>query len=159
LRMHAALGMTWSFIPYRGGAPAMQDMMAGQFDIMCTATGSFFPLVRANQIRAYAVTAKKRMEAAPEIPTTDDAGLPGFYVGVWNAMWAPKDTPKAVIAKLNDAAVKALNDPGLRSRIVNMGLDMPPKDQLTPEARATYQRAEAGVWWPIMQKMKDSAPK
>ncbi len=155
LRMQERLGLKWSFIPYRGGAPAMQDMVAGQFDVMCTATGSFLPLVRNNQIRAYAVTAKTRMEAAPEIPTVDEVGLPGFYVGVWNAMWAPKGTPKPIIAKLNDATVKAINDAGLRKKIIDMGLDMPPADMQTPEALGAYQKAEADVWLPVMRKMKD----
>ena len=159
LRLQERTGAKWSFIPYRGGAPAMQDMLAGQFDFMCTATGSFLPLVRANQIRAYAVTAKTRMEAAPEIPTVDEVGLPNFYVAVWNAMWAPKATPKPIIAKLNDAAVKALNDPGLRQKIINMGLDLPPKDQLTPEALSAYQRSEADLWWPVMRKMKEDTKK
>lgn len=159
LRLHERLDAKWSFIPYRGGGPAMQDMLAGQFDFMCTASGSFLPLVRAKQIRAYAVTAKNRMEGAPEIPTVDEAGLPGFYVGVWNALWAPAKTPPAIIARLNDAAVKAMNDEGLRKKIIDMGLDMPPKDQLTPEALGKLQRAEADVWWPIMSRMKDETKK
>lgn len=159
LRLHERLDAKWSFIPYRGGGPAMQDMLAGQFDFMCTASGSFLPLVRAKQIRAYAVTAKNRMEGAPEIPTVDEAGLPGFYVGVWNALWAPAKTPPTIIARLNDAAVKAMNDEGLRKKIIDMGLDMPPKDQLTPEALGKLQRAEADVWWPIMSRMKDETKK
>lgn len=159
LRLHERIGAKWSFIPYRGGAPAMQDMLAGQFDFMCTASGSFLPLVRNNQIRAYAVTAKTRMEAAPDIPTVDEAGLPGFYVGVWNAMWAPANTPKPVIAKLNDAAVKALNDAGLRAKIIQMGLDMPPAEMLTPDALGKFQRAEADVWWPVMSRMKEETKK
>jgi tripartite-type tricarboxylate transporter receptor subunit TctC len=159
LRLHERLDAKWSFIPYRGGGPAMQDMLAGQFDFMCTASGSFLPLVRAKQIRAYAVTAKTRMEGAPEIPTVDEAGLPGFYVGVWNALWAPAKTPPAIIVRLNDAGVKAMNDEGLRKKIIDMGLDMPPKDQLTPEALGKLQRAEADVWWPIMSRMKDETKK
>lgn len=159
LRLHEKLGMKWSFIPYRGGGPAMQDMLAGQFDFMCTASGSFLPLVRNKQIRAYAVTAPQRMEGAPEIPTVDEAGLPGFYVGVWNALWAPAKTPKAAIDKLNDAAVKAMNDQGLRKKIIDMGLDMPAKDMLTPDALGKYQRAEAETWWPVMSRMKDETKK
>lgn len=159
LRMHERLGVSWSFIPYRGGGPAMQDLLAGQFDFMCTASGSFLPLVRNNQIRAYAVTSKKRMEGAPEIPTVDEAGLPGFYVSVWNAIWAPVGTPKTAIAKLNEASVKAMSDEGLRKKIIDMGLDMPPMDQMTPEALGTYQRSEADVWWPIMKKMKEDTKK
>ncbi len=159
LRLQQELGINWSFVPYRGGAPAMQDLMAGQFDIMCTATGSFLPLVQAGSIRAYAVTSKTRLPAAPDIPTVDEAGLPGFHVGVWNAMWAPKGTPKTLIDKLADAGRKALADPALRKRIIDMGLDMPPADQMTPEALGKFQREEADLWWPITRKAVESASK
>ena len=159
LRLHEILGVQWSFIPYRGGGPAMQDMLAGQFDFMCTASGSFLPLVRNNQIRAYAVTARTRMPGAPEIPTAHEAGLPGFYVGVWNAIWAPAGTPKPIIARLNQATVFAMNDEGLRKKIVDMGLDMPPADQLSPEALGAFQKAEAETWWPVMRRMKEELKK
>jgi tripartite-type tricarboxylate transporter receptor subunit TctC len=145
------IGVRWQFIPYRGGAPAMQDILTGQFDIMCTASGSFLPLVRNGQIRAYAVTAKSRLSAAPDIPTVDEAGLPGIYVSVWNGLWAPKGTPKPIIAKLNAAAVEALADQAVRKRIVEMGLDLPPDDQLTPEALGTLQKAEIEKWTPIVK--------
>jgi tripartite-type tricarboxylate transporter receptor subunit TctC len=145
------LGVRWQFIPYRGGAPAMQDILAGQFDIMCTASGSFLPLVRNGQIRAYAVTAKSRLSAAPDIPTVDEAGLPGIYVSVWNALWAPKGTPKAIIAKLNVAAVDALTDQAVRKRIIAMGLDLPADDQLTPEALGAFQKSEIEKWWPVVK--------
>lgn len=159
LRLQQELGATWSFVPYRGGAPAMQDLMAGQFDLMCTATGSFLPLVQAGSIRAYAVTSKTRLAAAPEIPTVDEAGLPGFYVGVWNALWAPKGTPKPLIDKLADAARKAISEPALRKRILDMGLDMPPEDMLTPAALARFHRSEADLWWPITKRAMESAAK
>ena len=154
LRMQERLGLKWSFVPYRGGAPAMQDMLAGQFDIMCTATGSFLPLIRAGQIRAYAVTAKARMEAAPEIPAIDEVSkeLQGFHVGVWNALWTTKGSPPAAVARLNEATNRALADPALRKRIIDMGLDMPPADKLTPAALGAYQKSEAEVWLPIMRK-------
>ena len=99
--------------------------MAGQINFMCTATGSFLPLVRNGQIGPMPLAAKTRMEAAPEIPTVDETGLPGFYVSVWNALWAPKGTPPDIIAKLNAAAVKAMTDPAFHKQIVEMGLDMP----------------------------------
>ncbi len=158
LRLQQQLGLHWSFVPYRGGASAMQDMMGGQFDMMCTATGSFLPLVQAGSIRAYAVTAKTRLAAAPEIPTVDEAGLPGFHVGVWNAVWAPKGSPKAVIAKLNAALIGAMHDPAIRQKIIAMGLDMPPEDQLTPEALGVFQRAEADIWWPITRRAMEPGP-
>jgi tripartite-type tricarboxylate transporter receptor subunit TctC len=105
--------------------------------------------VRSGQIRAYAVTANTRLAAAPDIPTVDDAGLPGIYVSVWNGLWAPKGTPRYAITKLNSAAMDALSDPAVRQRVIDMGLDMPPPGQQTPEALGAYQKAEAEKWWPI----------
>ena len=150
LSMQKAIGVSWQLVPYRGGPPAMQDMLAGQMDIMCTASGSFLPLVRNGQVRAYAITTKTRAAAAPEIPTVDEAGLPGLYVSVWNGLWAPKGTPQAAIAKLNAAAVQALADPDLRQRVTDLALEMPPPDQLTPQALAALQKAEIDKWWPII---------
>jgi tripartite-type tricarboxylate transporter receptor subunit TctC len=151
LSMQKAIGVTWQLVPYRGGTPVMQDMLAGQIDIMCTATGSFLPLVRSGQIRAYAITADKRAASAPDIPTVDEAGLPGLHVSVWNGIWAPRGTPQAAIAKLNAAAVEAMADPQLRQRVTDLALEMPPSDQLTPEALAALQKAETGKWWPIVK--------
>jgi tripartite-type tricarboxylate transporter receptor subunit TctC len=151
LSMQSAIGVSWQLVPYRGGPPAMQDMLAGQMDIMCTASGSFLPLVRNGQVRAYAITAKTRAAAAPDIPTVDEAGLPGLYVSVWNGIWAPKGTPKAAIAKLNAAAVQALANPELRRRVTDLALEMPAADQLTPEALGALQKAEIDKWWPIIK--------
>jgi len=151
LSLQTTLGAKWQFVPYRGGTPAMQDMLAGQINFMCTATGSFLPLVRNGQIRAYAVTANRRMESAPEIPTVDEAGLPGLYASVWNALWAPKDTPKDIVAKLNTAATQAMAEPAIRNRIVEMGLDMPGADERTPEALRALQKADIEKWWPIIK--------
>ncbi len=151
LSMQKAVGAIWQLVPCRGGAPVMQDMLAGQIDIMCTATGSFLPLVRSGQVRAYAITADKRAASAPDIPTVDEAGLPGLHVSVWNGIWAPKDTPKEIVAKLNAAAVAAMADPGLRRRVIDLALDIPPQDQLTPQALAALQKAETAKWWPIIK--------
>jgi len=151
LSLQSRIGVKWRFVPYRGGPPAMQDMLAGQINFMCTATGSFLPLVRNKQIRAYALTAKSRMESAPEIPTVDEAGLPGFYVSVWNALWAPKGTPADVIAKLNAAAVGAMADSAFHKQMVDMGLDMPKADQTTPEALEALRKADIATWWPIIK--------
>jgi tripartite-type tricarboxylate transporter receptor subunit TctC len=147
-----AIEAKWQFVPYRGGTPAMQDLLSGQINFMCTASGSFLPLVRNGQIRAYAVTAKVRLESDPDIPTVDEAGLPGIHVSVWNAFWAPKGVPKPVITKLNAAAAEALNDPVIRKRVIDMGLDMPPPDQRTPEALAALQKAEIAKWWPLAKE-------
>lgn len=159
VRWQDELKMKWSFVPYRGGAPAMQDMMAGQFDIMCTATGSFLPLVQAGKIKAYAVTQKTRLAIAPDIPTVDEAGFPGFHAGVWNAMWTSKGTPKPLIARLQDSIAKALNDPPLRQRLIDMGLDLPTPEQMPPEYLAKLQKSEADLWWPITKKALADPPK
>lgn len=145
------IGAKWQLVPYRGGTPAMQDMLAGQINFMCTATGSFLPLVRNGQIRAYAVTAKRRVEAAPEIPTVDEAGLPGFYVSVWNALWAPAGTPADIIARLNAAANAAMADLAFHKQIVEMGLDMPGADQRSPQALDTLRKADDAKWWPVIK--------
>jgi tripartite-type tricarboxylate transporter receptor subunit TctC len=149
--MQKQIGVTWQFVPYRGGTPAMQDLLSGQFNLMCTATGSFLPLVRAHQIRAYAITTRTRAASAPDIPTADEAGLPGLHLATWNAIWAPKGTPRAVIDKLNAAAVQAMADPTFRQRMIELALEMPPPDELTPEALAALQKAEIEKWWPLMR--------
>ena len=149
--MQKAIGATWQFVPYRGGAPAMQDLLSGQFNLMCTASGSFLPLVRAKQIRAYAITMAARAQSAPDIPTADEAGLPGLHLLTWNALWAPKGTPRPVIDKLNAAAVQAMADPAFKKRMIELALEMPPSDQLTPEALAALQKAEIDKWWPLMK--------
>jgi len=145
------IGAKWQLVPYRGGAPAIQDMLAGQINFMCTATGSFLPLVHAGQIKAFAVTAPQRIAAAPEIPTVDEAGLPGFYVGVWNALWVPAGTPKDIVAKLNDAVNAALSDPAFQKKMAELGLDMPPDQERTPEGLAAKRDADDAKWWPIIK--------
>jgi tripartite-type tricarboxylate transporter receptor subunit TctC len=149
--MQQALGVTWQLVPYRGGTPAMQDLLSGQFNLMCTASGSFLPLVRAGQIRAYAITAAARAASAPEIPTVDEAGLPGLHLAVWNALWAPKGTPRPAIDKLNAAAVQAMADPVFKQRMIELALEMPPADGLTPEALAALQKAAIEKWWSLMK--------
>jgi tripartite-type tricarboxylate transporter receptor subunit TctC len=151
LTLQKTLGVSWQLVPYRGGTPAMQDLLAGQIDFMCTASGSFLPAVRGGQIRAYAITTKSRAISAPDIPTVDEAGLPGLYFSIWNGIWVPKGSPKAAITRLNEAAVGAMADPALRQRIIDLALDMPPSDQLTPEALGALQKAEIEKWWPIIK--------
>jgi tripartite-type tricarboxylate transporter receptor subunit TctC len=149
--MQQALGVTWQLVPYRGGTPAMQDLLSGQFNLMCTASGSFLPLVRGKQIRAYAITTATRAASAPEIPTVDEAGLPGLHLAVWNALWAPKGTPRPVIDKLNGAAVQAMADPVFKQRMIELALEMPPSDGLTPEALGVLQKTAIDKWWPLMK--------
>jgi tripartite-type tricarboxylate transporter receptor subunit TctC len=144
-------GIKLQYVPYRGTAPAMNDLVAGQIDLIVDQTSNSISQVRAGTIRAYAVTADKRLDSAPDIPTTDEAGLPGFHMTLWSGLWVPKDTPKDIVAKLNAAAVDALNDPAVRKQLENLGLQMPPKDQLTPEALGAWQKAEIAKWWPIIK--------
>jgi len=144
-------GTRFQFVPYRGNGPATQDLVAGQIDFMIEPSSNFQALVRAGSIKAFAVTAKNRFTAAPAIPTADEAGLPGFYSSLWYGLWAPKATPKPVIDKLNAAVTDALADPGVQKRLADLGLEIPPHDQQTPEALATLQRAEIEKWWPIIK--------
>ena len=144
-------GAPVQLVHYRGGAPALQDLIAGQVDVNMNQASVFLPYLNDDRIRIYAVLSKARLPQAPDVPTVDEAGLPGFYLSSWNGIWAPKGTPKDVIAKLNAAVVDALNDPTVRQRFVDLGQVIPPPEQLTPEAFATYQRAEIEKWWPIIK--------
>jgi tripartite-type tricarboxylate transporter receptor subunit TctC len=146
-----ATGTRFQFVPYRGGGPAVQDLMAGQIDLMVASTGDTVELVRAGSIKAYAVASKSHVPSAPDIPTVDEAGLPGFYFSTWQALFAPKGTPKNVIDKLNVAAVAALADPKVRGRIAEQGQEIPPREQQTPEALVAFQKAEIDKWWPIIK--------
>ena len=146
-----ATGTRFQFVPYRGAAPAMQALVAGEIDLIVDDPTSSLPQVRAGRIKAFAVTARSRLAAAPDIPTVDEAGLPGFYFSRWHALWAPKGTPKDIVAKLNAAVVGALADPAVLSRLADLGQEIFPREQQTPEALATYHKAEIDKWWPIIK--------
>jgi tripartite-type tricarboxylate transporter receptor subunit TctC len=141
----------FEFVPYRGLAPAMQDMIAGQIDIMFDTAANSVPQVRAGNVKGFAVTAKARLPGLPELPTVDEAGLPGFYMSNWRGLWAPKGTPADVVAKVNGAVRSALADPTVRKRLAELGQELLPPGQLTPEALGTLQRAEIERWWPIIR--------
>jgi tripartite-type tricarboxylate transporter receptor subunit TctC len=144
-------GTHLTIVPYRGAAPAVQDLMGGQIDLMFDQASNALPQVRAGAIKAFAVTAKTRLPNAPEIPTVDEAGLPGFYAALWQGLWAPKGTPHEAIARLNAAVTEALADPKVEQRLREIGQEPFPPDQRSVAAMAAFQQAEADKWWPIIK--------
>jgi tripartite-type tricarboxylate transporter receptor subunit TctC len=145
------VGAPFRFIPYRGTAPALQDLVAGQIDLMVDQAANSLPQIRQGGIRALAVTAPARLTAAPDIPTAAEAGLPGLQMELWNGMWAPHGTPAATVTRLNRAIADALDDPAVRARLAPLGLEGPPPGQSSPEALRTLQDSEIGKWWPIIK--------
>jgi tripartite-type tricarboxylate transporter receptor subunit TctC len=144
-------GTHLQFVPYRGGALAMKDLLAGQIDLIFDLAASAVPQVAAGTIKAYAVMAKERLPSVPDVPTVDDAGLPGLHVALWLAMWAPKGTPKDVVAALNAAIRESLVDPTVRKRLADLGQEIPRPEQLSPESLAALQKADIKTWWPIVK--------
>jgi tripartite-type tricarboxylate transporter receptor subunit TctC len=145
-------GTQFQFVPYRGTAPAMRDLLAGQIDIMIDQASNVLPQLSSGTIKAFAVTSKERLPSAPDVPTVDEAGLPGLHVSVWHGLWAPKGTPADVIAKLNGAVAKSLGEQGTKEKLAALGQDIPPADQLTPQALGAFQKAEIEKWWPIVKE-------
>jgi tripartite-type tricarboxylate transporter receptor subunit TctC len=139
------------FVPYRGTGPSMQALVAGQIDLIFDQLSSSLPQLREGTIRSYALMARTRAAAAPDIPTVDEAGLPGLYLPVWSGMWVPKDTPKDIIDKLNGAVVESLADATVRKRLADIGQEIYPREQQTPEALRAYHKAEIEKWWPIVK--------
>jgi tripartite-type tricarboxylate transporter receptor subunit TctC len=146
-----ATGTSFQFVPYRGGAPALHDLVGGQLDLSCDLASNSLPQFRSGKLKAYAVMARTRWFAAPEIPTTDEAGVPGLYVRTWHGIWAPRNTPADVVAKLNAAAVAAMADSEVRKRIAELGMELPPTEQQTPAAFAAFHKAEVEKWYPIVK--------
>ena len=144
-------GTKFQFVPYRGTGPMMQDLLAGQIDFSFDQAANSLPQVQAGRIRGYAVTSKTRIASAPDIPTVDEAGLPGFYVSVWHGLWVPKATPKAIVDKLVAATQTALKDANLQKRWMELGQDLPPPEQQGPEALRAYHKAELDKWLPIIK--------
>jgi tripartite-type tricarboxylate transporter receptor subunit TctC len=151
LYFESATGIKLQYVPYRGTAPALTDLVAGQIDIIIDQTSNSIAQVRAGTIRAYAVTDDKRVASASDIPTTDEAGLPGFHMTLWSGLWVPRGTPKDIVAKLNAATVDAMNDPAVRKKFEDLGLQMPPADKLTPAALGAWQKSEIEKWWPMIK--------
>ena len=146
-----ATGTNMQIVPYRGAAPRMQDMLSGQIHLAFDQAASALPQVRGGNLQAYAVTSRTRLTVAPNIPTVDEAGLPGFYTSVWHGLWSSKNTPKDIVSKLNAAAVDALADATLRQRLTELGQELPAREQQTPEALDAHQKAEIDKWWPIIK--------
>jgi tripartite-type tricarboxylate transporter receptor subunit TctC len=144
-------GTHFQFAHYRGGGQATQDLVGGQIDIVFSDAITALPQIKAGTIKAFAIMAKSRMAQAPDIPTADEAGVPGLYSSVWNALWAPKGTPQPIIDKLNAAVVAALADPEVRQHLLDIGRTLFPPDQLTPKALADLQKSEIEKWWPIIK--------
>src|SRR3984885_12730425 len=144
-------GAHLQFVPYSGTGPALRDLIAGHIDMIIDQVSNSMQQVREGQIRAYAITAKTRLAAAPDIPTVDEAGLPGLYINTWYGIWAPAGTPNDVIVTINRAVVAALADANVRKRFAYIGIDVPPAEQQTPEALGLLQRAEIDKWWPIIK--------
>jgi tripartite-type tricarboxylate transporter receptor subunit TctC len=141
----------FTFVPYRSAAAALQDLVAGRIDLMFDQASNSLQQIHAGTIKAFAVTSNTRLAVAPDIPTVDEAGLPEFHISVWSGLWVPKNTPPDVIAKLGDAAAKAIATPTLQERLANLGLDLPPPDQQSPAALEALQKAEIAKWWPVLR--------
>jgi tripartite-type tricarboxylate transporter receptor subunit TctC len=151
LLFQKAIGANLTMVPYRGAGESMQALLSEQIDVLLNVPGISMGQIKAGAMKAYAVTAPTRATLAPDIPTTDEAGLPGFYFSFWHALWVPKGTPKDIVAKLSDALMKALADPATQKRLIDIGQEVFPADQQTPEALRKYQQAEIDKWWPIIK--------
>ncbi len=144
-------GTRFQFVPYRGGAPAMQDLIAGQIDLMCAEASQTLAHVRAGKMKAFAVMSKARWAPLPDVPTMEEVGVAGMQISFWHGMWAPKNTPKEAIAKVNAAVVAAFADATVQKRIADLGQTIPPRAELSPAALATFHKAEVDKWWPIIK--------
>jgi tripartite-type tricarboxylate transporter receptor subunit TctC len=152
LYFESVSGIKLQYVPYRGTAPAMNDLVAGQIEMMIDQTSNSINQVRAGTIRAYAVTDEKRLGSAADIPTTDEAGLKGFHMQLWSGFWLPKGTPRDIVMKINAAAVAAMKDPAVRKKFDDLGLEVPASDRFAPETLGAFQKEEIAKWWPMLKK-------
>jgi tripartite-type tricarboxylate transporter receptor subunit TctC len=144
-------GTQFQLVPYRGGAPVMQDLVANQIDLFCAEASQTLQFLRANKMKAFAVMAKSRWFGAPQVDTIDEIGVPGVYISFWHGLWVPKGTPKDIIAKLNAAVVDSLADPAVRTRLTELGQVIWGREQQTPDALRAHHRGEIEKWWPIIK--------
>jgi tripartite-type tricarboxylate transporter receptor subunit TctC len=144
-------GTSFQLVPYRGGAPVMQDLIAGQIDLFCAEASQTLSFLRSGTIKAFAVMSKARWPSAPDVPTMDEVGAPGMYISFWNGLWAPKGTPKEVIARLDAAVVETLADPAVRQRLTELGHVIATAEEQTPEGLGAFHKAEIEKWWPIIK--------
>jgi tripartite-type tricarboxylate transporter receptor subunit TctC len=144
-------GTKFQFVPYRGNGPAMQDLLAEQIDFMIEPSSNFKALIAAGSVKPFAITGKARLPSSPDIPTADEAGLPGFFASLWYGLWVPKGTPKEIIAELNATMSQILADPKVKQRFDELGIQIAPLNQQSPEALRAFQKAEADRWWPIIK--------
>ena len=151
IMMERQTGTKMNYIPYRGAGPAMTDLMSGQVDLLVVQAAVSLPQLRAGTIKALANLSPKRSLSMADIPTSDEGGVPGLYMSGWFGFFAPKNTPKDAVAKLNAAMVKVLADPAVRARFTDLGLDIASREQQTPEGLAAFHKAEIEKWWPIIK--------
>ena len=151
-------GTSFQLVPYRGGAPVMQDLVAGQIDMFCAEASQTLSFLRSGAMRAFAIMSKERWPGAPEIPTMDEVGVPGMYISFWNGLWVPKGTPKEIVARLNAAVVDALADPTVRQRLTDLGHVIATREEQTPEGLGSFHKAEIEKWWPLIKAANIKPP-
>ena len=151
IQLQQATGTELQFVPFRGAGPAMQAMLGEQVDLMILQAAAVMPQARAGTVRILANLSPKRSQVVPDVPTSDEAGVPGWYAAGWFALFAPRGTPREVIAKLNAAMVDALADASVRKRLADLGLDLAPREQQSPEGLAAFHKAEIEKWWPVIK--------
>lgn len=147
-------GTRFRYVPYKGGGPVMADLLGNQVDFFCGEASQMLPHFRAGKIKALVVMSKARWRPMPEVPTMEELGASDTYIAFWQGMWAPKGTPRPVIAKINDAVVKAFADPVVIKRLTELGQDLPTREQINPQALAAYHKAEIDKWWPLIKGAK-----
>ena len=151
-------GTSFQLVPYRGGAPVMQDLVAGQIDLFCAEASQTLSFLRSGAMKAFAIMSKERWPGAPEVPTMDEVGVPGMYISFWNGLWVPKATPKEIIARLNAAVVDTLADPTVRQRLTELGHVIATREEQTPEGLGAFHKAEIEKWWPLIKAANIKPP-